>query len=596
MLRKTLLLIYAATVVAPALHLHRSLDLLYGSLSPFYGRVVCTDLNQNGLQDMCFFTGSIFPEHPPRWEIWEWRTFDRSVIAYADTAPYPYPQGIQTGFFRLYTAGDLDRDGLPELWGIMHEELEFPAYRYLLACMESPQSGAWPTSLVWHERVDSSAGSGRQSIWQTDLDRDSHKEIVLQENMLGDFMLCLFENTGDDDYRLVWGCNDVMYEYVACGDFDLDARMDMAYFGEPSRVRECQGDNRYEPVCELGNPPGHNDEVWPGQDVNRNGKPEFWTGTYVYLGGPWRFYLCCWEAVADNAYDWVCVDSVDRAATYPGNTSTCGDVDGDGIEEVIWATGTHIAVYDCTRPGTVEKVAEEFCVRRYQDYLCVTTHDLDQNGYNEIIVGGMDGLDVFEIDAVRVLAPMPGAEVRPGDTCLISWQVYDPPPCDSVSLFLRCDTSYSLDTIATRLGPADTSYVWVVPDIRSESCWVMAIAYNHGLWQYDETDGPLRVVVGIAEPGQPVAYTDRLDVVPNPSSGPVRISYELSRPGDIELVVYDRAGRKAATLAAGFLEPGRYCLTWARKGAAGTVLPAGVYFLRLETGQKLLTSKLTLTE
>ncbi len=587
---------------ATQLRLKRTFRLDYGSLSWQYGYVVCGDLNRNGSENFCFFTG--FPRHgspAPRWEIWECRSFNRHSLVYVDTAPYPFPPGIQTGFFCPFATGDLDNDSLPELWGLLHEQLERSAYRRLLACMESPRPGAYPDSLVWFARVESSDQTPLQNIWTTDLDRDGRKEIFLRHNRLnGNLALCIYENTGDNQYDLVWGCHDVLSYDVAFGDFDFDGKSDFVYFGRPNYVRECVGDNRYDCVFQPDHPPGNNNEIWSGRDVNRNGKPEFWTGAYRYLGMlGYRFYLYYWEANADNSYQWFFVDSIDRCVYDVSNASNCGDVDGDGVEEVMWANGSHITIYDCEQPGILTRVCDLYSGHGSSDYpyLSVTAYDLNQNGYNEIVVGGSDGISIYEIEAIRLLSPNGGEQLHPGDTCRVSWQTFHPPRCDSIGLFLRTDTTWVLDTIATGLMPADTPYAWVVPDIRADSCWLVAIAYNRDLWQWDETDAPLRIgVPGIEEEHPLRVFTTRLDVSPNPARGRLKVKYEVARAGFVELAVFDRTGRRTAVLVSERMEPGRYELAWSRRDDHGRLLPAGIYFLRMEVCGKTFARKAILSE
>jgi DNA-binding beta-propeller fold protein YncE len=82
-------------------------------------------------------------------------------------------------------------------------------------------------------------------------------------------------------------------------------------------------------------------------------------------------------------------------------------------------------------------------------------------------------------------------------------------------------------------------------------------------------------------------------VQPNPAAGsPVRIGYAVPAPGaDVELAVYDAAGRRVAALASGRHEPGVYELAWGRTGGDASQLRAGVYFLRLKIGLEVVTRR-----
>ena len=69
---------------------------------------------------------------------------------------------------------------------------------------------------------------------------------------------------------------------------------------------------------------------------------------------------------------------------------------------------------------------------------------------------------------------------------------------------------------------------------------------------------------------------------PNPSIGPVQLGATVTEAGRYSLVVYDAAGRLAASLFDGWLEPGPQFWTWDRKSQTGTTIPAGTYFVRIK--------------
>ena len=62
----------------------------------------------------------------------------------------------------------------------------------------------------------------------------------------------------------------------------------------------------------------------------------------------------------------------------------------------------------------------------------------------------------------------------------------------------------------------------------------------------------------------------------------MRISFELERPIDGEVSVYDVSGHKIAVLVKGRLEQGSNVLVWSGTDADGRNLGSGVYVARLE--------------
>lgn len=104
------------------------------------------------------------------------------------------------------------------------------------------------------------------------------------------------------------------------------------------------------------------------------------------------------------------------------------------------------------------------------------------------------------------------------------------------------------------------------------------IAATHGRsqWTLDLTTLPVGV-----PPAGPLATLELGVPTPNPSRGAVRLALDLPAAGAVEAGVFDLAGRRVASLAAGALAAGRHDLSWDGRDAAGRAVPAGVYFARV---------------
>lgn len=79
---------------------------------------------------------------------------------------------------------------------------------------------------------------------------------------------------------------------------------------------------------------------------------------------------------------------------------------------------------------------------------------------------------------------------------------------------------------------------------------------------------------------------------PNPFTESTIIGIALPDRADIEVDVFDVAGRRVATLARGSRTGGEHELTWNGLDDAGNRVGAGVYFYRLKAGNETLTRKL----
>jgi hypothetical protein len=95
--------------------------------------------------------------------------------------------------------------------------------------------------------------------------------------------------------------------------------------------------------------------------------------------------------------------------------------------------------------------------------------------------------------------------------------------------------------------------------------------------------------VGIVTPPIPVAFS----AFPNPFRAGSTVTYELEAPGRVRLSVFDVRGRRLAVISDGVEGVGRHERTWDGKNDLGLRVPAGTYYLLLETPGARGTRKLT---
>jgi len=82
------------------------------------------------------------------------------------------------------------------------------------------------------------------------------------------------------------------------------------------------------------------------------------------------------------------------------------------------------------------------------------------------------------------------------------------------------------------------------------------------------------------------ANTMLTTLYPNPGMHRMKISYQIAQPSDVSLCIYDATGRLVRTIAArDKCDPGYYTEIWNTRDEQGRMVPAGVYFIRFETGE-----------
>jgi len=95
----------------------------------------------------------------------------------------------------------------------------------------------------------------------------------------------------------------------------------------------------------------------------------------------------------------------------------------------------------------------------------------------------------------------------------------------------------------------------------------------------------------VTEPASPAAL---VRASPNPSDGRVVIHYALAQPSAVKLGVYDLRGRLVAPLASAMRDAGPHSATWDGCDPLGRRAAAGVYFVRLQAGGRVIQERVVL--
>ncbi len=83
------------------------------------------------------------------------------------------------------------------------------------------------------------------------------------------------------------------------------------------------------------------------------------------------------------------------------------------------------------------------------------------------------------------------------------------------------------------------------------------------------------------------AFVEPPVAMPNPFHGAMRLTFSVSEAtgSEVDVSVFDVAGRRMATLARGHFDPGSHVVQWDGRGVDGARARAGMYFVRGRIGQ-----------
>jgi len=91
-------------------------------------------------------------------------------------------------------------------------------------------------------------------------------------------------------------------------------------------------------------------------------------------------------------------------------------------------------------------------------------------------------------------------------------------------------------------------------------------------------------------------YAGELRVYPNPFNGRTTLVYALDAPSRVELVIFNARGQQVRRLVDELRQPGRHEAVWDARTDGGTAVESGIYFIRLRSDMRTLTSKLILVQ
>jgi len=81
---------------------------------------------------------------------------------------------------------------------------------------------------------------------------------------------------------------------------------------------------------------------------------------------------------------------------------------------------------------------------------------------------------------------------------------------------------------------------------------------------------------------------------PNPFNNETTIRYTISQDARITLAIYDLKGKRLNTLIQGTQIAGEHRIFWSSEDEFGRLVPAGIYFYRLQVGNQIVTHKMVL--
>jgi hypothetical protein len=390
-------------------------------------------------------------------------TISDSIVAY-EYEGNNFFQRIVTGGLSpegIWAFGDGNGDSLDEVVGLGQVGAS-------VVILKSRTDTSYPSDSVWGADPDPSAANYPYPKYM-DFFRDGHRDLAMLAQGSEGLGVCLFENTGNNQYSLAAEFRDTVPDVGPDGDFDVgdldqDSLMELVA-GSTNYwfyVFKATGRNHQYVMTRCSTETFLNYNVAVAHDMDHDGLPEVIVFGHSPEGGPEYEEVMIYEATAVGGYHEVWEQSdTDWYQGFCGNQISVGDVDGDGVEEFAVNTGGTVALFKCTGPHSYSQVWTFNATGNY-----VRLFDIKGDGRAQVIFDGpnrteiwedTEGLGVAEFSKFSLQSPVKVSPsvVRLGASLLLSGL---PPGADIE--FLSLDGRLVMRTQAVR----QSTWTWNLRD------------------------------------------------------------------------------------------------------------------------------------
>ena len=289
---------------------------------------------------------------------------------------FTYPDSV----IIAYAIYDIDSDSSKELYLYMNN------WRSIFYEPESPDSLPTKVDLVF-------------SLYDGQLDDPEFGDF--DKNNITDFLffqlsdrrsvICEYDSV-TNNFLSIKEIQDSIGYYAgyATGDFDMDNKTDIVYGSLEGEVFvvENKGEHNYSRVWSKDIEGYHSYMQISTNDIDKNGKPEFWISSTTYNGFTDVTNFTCFEYAGDNEYaETYRIEFVGVFPIYAANAFSC-DVNNDGTEELLMCISNYIFIMQF-RGNYADPYYEIFYMTRNNipgGFDGVTMYDLDKDGYEEMLI------------------------------------------------------------------------------------------------------------------------------------------------------------------------------------------------------------------
>ena len=449
-----------------------------------------------------------------------------------------------------------------------------------------------------------------------DYDNDGDLDVLLTGATVSIRITKLYRNDGGGVFSdIAANLTPISQGSVAWGDYDNDGDLDIALAGvaddTPTRVTKLYRNEGNGAFTDILVPiPGLSSASIAWGDFDNDGDLDLVVSGNTSTGlNPYS------RVFRNDGSGFFTGDMFSFITSVFRSSVACGDYDNDGDLDILLAGANSndqplSRLYRNDGTGVFFDSGTSLTAVKYAS---VAWGDYDNDGDLDFLLMGQDSSshDVAKVyrNAGRPanaapVAPGNLSAVRNGGLVTFGWTPAsdDHTPPLGLTYNLRVGTSPGGDQrVPAMAGPSGYRRVPRFGNAQKRTSWTVALPPGPYYWSVQAIDGsfqgsPFATATVAVEEAQELPATFDLDApAPNPFAANVSLGFALPLASDVEVAVFDLAGRRLRILERGHRPAGRHRVRWDGRSEFGTQLGNGIYLVRMTAAGSRWTRKLVLS-
>jgi len=328
-------------------------------------------------------------------------------------------------------------------------------------------------------------------------------------------------------------------------------------------------------------------------DVDGNGKPEFWVGGDAFYGGVSKTLYTCYESDGNNSYKIVAKIWLNGVFSFYAYNAFAVDIDKDGVEEIGLCVDQHFLILKFT--GSPDHHSYEvYYIKKnenpgnYNLYYGTSMYDLIGDSKEEILISRQEGNDeqlrlftsIYRPAGIVPVELTSFTASAKGNNVMLNWSTASEMNNKGFEIERASSSTSSLQgwkrvACVEGFGTTSEQHNYSYKDSN-----LINGKYSYRLKQID-FDGSFNYSKEIeVDLSSPLRYSLEQNF-PNPFNLKTTIEFSIKKQAGVTLRVYNILGKEIKTLIEEELSPGNYAINWEAKGSDGALLSSGIYLIRL---------------